>query len=206
MSPDQSAWQPMLAGRGERLVLPPRGLPQLRAIGAGLIGFGVLFCGVFLLTTAPLWWPGAERRRDRTPGCALPAPRPRRTLRQRRIRRAHGLRPWRGDRHRRRGDRPRSLWARANQTSSRDHGRRAPRGRGGRRKGQWTTSRFGPLERPRSPASRAAPGHGREPRRAARDRLPPRAARDARRRGARAPRARGRHRAALRRRPASSIG
>lgn len=60
MSQEQATWQPMLTERGARLVLPQRGLPTLRGIGAALIVFGALFSGMFLLITGPLWWPDAS--------------------------------------------------------------------------------------------------------------------------------------------------
>lgn len=43
--------------RGTRYVLPPRGLPWLKAIAAGLILMGLVFEGMYFSATASMWWP-----------------------------------------------------------------------------------------------------------------------------------------------------
>jgi hypothetical protein len=55
--PNRDAWQEVPDPRGTRFVLPPRDLPKIRLIGAGVIAFGLLFDGIFLGVTASFWWP-----------------------------------------------------------------------------------------------------------------------------------------------------
>lgn len=43
--------------RGTRYVLPPRELPWLKGIAAGLILMGVVFEGIYISATASMWWP-----------------------------------------------------------------------------------------------------------------------------------------------------
>lgn len=57
--PNRDSWRVVPAVRGVRYVLPPRELPWLKGLGAGILIVGLIFEGVFLGVTASLWWPGS---------------------------------------------------------------------------------------------------------------------------------------------------
>lgn len=55
--PNRDAWQEVPDPKGTRFVLPPRDLPKIRLIGAGVVVFALIFDGIFLGVTASFWWP-----------------------------------------------------------------------------------------------------------------------------------------------------
>lgn len=55
--PNRDAWREVPEPQGVRFVLPPRGLPHLRAVGLGIIVTGLVFDGIMMGITASAWWP-----------------------------------------------------------------------------------------------------------------------------------------------------